>query len=173
MRARNQAARDQLAAVLVRRPMVSAAELAETVGISVPTLHRLLAELGDQVVSSGKARRARYALRRPLRGDIADLPLYEVDSEGRAEFVSALTPVSPQGTLMNIGDAGWPVDEESRDGWWDGLPYPLDDMRPQGYMGRQFARAEHRQLAVPADPGEWTTTSCSCSAAAVGTSAAV
>ncbi|MDM0074646.1 type II toxin-antitoxin system HipA family toxin YjjJ [Variovorax sp. J2P1-59] len=156
MRVRNQVARDQLAAVLARRPMVSAADLAEAVGVSVPTLHRLLAELQDRLVSSGKARRARYALRRPLRGDMASLPLYEIDSEGRAELVSQLTPVSPQGTLMNIADAGWPVNDESRDGWWDGLPYPLYDMRPQGYMGRQFARAEHRQLAVPADPGEWS-----------------
>ncbi|MDM0108900.1 type II toxin-antitoxin system HipA family toxin YjjJ [Variovorax sp. J22R24] len=156
MRARNQAVRDQLAAQLARRSMMSAAELAEAIGVSVPTLHRLLAELGDQLVRSGKARRARYALRRPVRGDIADLPLYEVDSDGRAELVSHLTSVSPRGTLMNIADTGWPVDDESRDGWWDGLPYPLYDMRPQGYMGRQFARAEHRQLAVPADPGEWS-----------------
>jgi hypothetical protein len=156
MRPRNQAARDQLSAVLARQPRSSAAELAEAIGVSVPTVHRLLAEFGDQLVSSGKARRARYALRRPLRGSMADLPLYEVDAEGRAELVSQLTTVSPQGTGMNIADAGWPVDDESRDGWWDGLPYPLYDMRPQGYMGRQFARAEHRQLAVPADPGEWS-----------------
>lgn len=156
MRPRNQASRDQLAAVLARQPRSSAAELAEAVGVSVPTVHRLLAELEGQLVSSGKARRARYAMRRPLRGSMADLPLYEVDVEGRAELAGHITPVSPQGTLMNIADTGWPVDDESRDGWWDGLPYPLYDMRPQGYMGRQFARAEHRQLAVPADPGEWS-----------------
>ena len=29
-------------------------------------------------------------------------------------------------------------------------------MRPQGYMGRQFARAEHDQLGVSENPGEWT-----------------
>lgn len=155
MRTRNEAARDQLATILARRPMASAAELAEAVGVSVPTLHRLLREIEDKVVTSGKARRARYAMRRPLRGDFSDLPLYEVDAEGRAGLVTHLTPISPQGAWMAIEEAGWPVADEARDGWWHGLPYPLYDMRPQGYMGRQFARAEHRQLAVPPDPGEW------------------
>lgn len=136
--------------------MASAAELADAVGVSVATLHRLLGELDDQVLSVGKARRARYALRRPLRGDASDLPLYEVDTEGWAEAIARLTPVSPQGTLMNLAEAGWPLDDASRDGWWDSLPYPLYDMRPQGYMGRQFARAEHRQLMVSADPTEWS-----------------
>jgi hypothetical protein len=156
MRTRNEAARDQLATILARRPMASAAELAEAVGVSVPTLHRLLAEMDGQVIASGKARRARYAMRRPLRGSLADLPLYEVDAQGQPTLLTHLTPVSPQGAWMPIAQAGWPVADEARDGWWEGLPYPLHDMRPQGYMGRQFARAEHRQLAVSDDPGTWS-----------------
>lgn len=156
MRNRNQAARDQLTALLARRPMASAAELADAVGVSVATLHRLLGELGDRVLTIGKARRARYALRRPLRGDASDLSLYEVNAEGRAESIASLTPVSPSGALLDLAKAGWPLDDASRDGWWEGLPYPLYDMRPQGYMGRQFARAEHRQLAVSPDPTEWS-----------------
>jgi hypothetical protein len=108
------------------------------------------------VVVTGKARRTRYALRMPVRGDSAELPLYEVDMAGRAERVAGLTAVHPDGTCMSLANTGWPVPEESRDGWWGGLPYPLHDMRPQGYMGRQFVRAEHRQLAVAANPDEWT-----------------
>ncbi len=56
---------------------------------------------------------------------------------------------------MGLIDSGWPVPEESRDGWWDGLAYPLYDMRPQGYLGRQFARAEHHQFAVSTNPDQW------------------
>jgi hypothetical protein len=156
MRPRNQPARDQLTAVLARRAAASASSLAEQLGISIPTLHRLLQEHEGKVVSSGKARRSRYALRMPLRGELAELPLYEVDTTGRAELASSLALVHPHGTCMSLASTGWPVPEESRDGWWDGLPYPLYDMRPQGYMGRQFARAEHRQLAVAANPEEWT-----------------
>ena len=156
MRPRNQAARDQLIAVLARRAAVSANDLAEQLGVSVPTLHRLLKETEGRAVVTGQARRTRYALRRPLRGDAAELPLYEVNRAGRAERVTRLALVYPQGTCMSLTDTGWTVPDESRDGWWDGLPYPLYDMRFQGFMGRQFARAEHRRLGVSANPEEWS-----------------
>jgi hypothetical protein len=156
MRPRNQSARDQLLAVLGRRASASASELADALQVSTPTLHRLLQEVPGQVVVAGRARRTRYALRRPVRGDLADLPLYEVDETGRAELLTQITPVHPQGTHADFSGTGWAVPEESATGWWDGLPYPLHDMRPQGYMGRQFARAEHRQLAVSENPQDWS-----------------
>jgi hypothetical protein len=158
VRPRNQPARDQLTAALARRAPASASSIAEQLGISIPTLHRMLQELAGQVVATGRARRTRYALRMPLRGDLAELPLYEIDKTGRAELLTHLALVHPQGTCTRLANTGWPIPDESRDGWWDGLPYPLYDMRPQGYMGRQFARAEHIQLAVSANPEEWTDT---------------
>jgi len=145
-----------LLAVLGRRAAASASELADALEVSTPTLHRLLQEVGDRVVVAGRARRTRYALRRSLRGELSDLPLYEVDETGRAELLSHVTPVYPQGTHADLSGTGWPVPEESVTGWWGGLPYLLHDMRPQGYMGRQFARAEHRQLAVPENPQDWS-----------------
>lgn len=57
---------------------------------------------------------------------------------------------------MALADSAWPVPEESRDGWWEGLPYPLHQMRPQGYMGRQFAQAQAQTLGVPANPLAWS-----------------
>lgn len=156
MRPRNQTARDQLLAALGRRPAAGAAELAAQLGVSVATLHRLLQEAKPQVLATGRARRARYALRRPLRGELAELPVYEVDATGRADLMGSLALVAPQGTWMNLSGTRWPVPEESRDGWWGGLPYPLYDMRPQGYMGRQLARASHRELGVSADLQAWS-----------------
>jgi len=157
MRPRNQIARDQLASVLGRMPRASASELAKALGVSVVMLHRLLAELPPgQVVTAGRSRRTRYALRRPLRGDLADIPLYAIDATGRASLVSNLAMVHPHGTLLPLDDSAWPVPRESRDGWWDGLPYPFYDMRPQGYLGRNFARAEHQQYGLSQDPDEWS-----------------
>jgi hypothetical protein len=42
-----------------------------------------------------------------------------------------------------------------QDGWFDGLPYPIVDMRPQGFLGRGFARQHARLLGVPEDPEAW------------------
>ncbi len=156
MRPRNEAARSQLTTALSRRAAASASDLAVQLGVSVPTLHRLLRELGSAVIATGAARRTRYALRRPVRGDASALPVYAVDATGRAEHIGDLALVQPQGSCMGLGGTPWPVPEGSRDGWWGGLPYPLYDMRPQGYLGRQLARAEHRQFSVSANPEEWS-----------------
>ncbi|MFW9615620.1 type II toxin-antitoxin system HipA family toxin YjjJ [Aquabacterium sp.] len=159
MRPLLQAARDRLTSVLGRHPGASGPELAAHLGVSVPTLHRLLQEQAAHIVSAGKARRTRYALRRPLRGALQDLPLYEVNREGRIDQIGTLSALHPQGSCLHLslpaGHTPWPMPDEARDGWWGGLPYPLYDMRPQGYMGRQFALAEHRQLGVPAAPNDW------------------
>jgi hypothetical protein len=146
-----------LRSALALQVPATAAGLAQALGVSVPTLHRLLQRLpAGELLSAGRARRARHALRRPLRGVMADLPVYAIDARGRAELLAPLALLHPHGTWMDLAGSPWPVPAESRDGWWPGLPYPLYDMRPQGYMGRQFARAEHRGLGVAADPQEWT-----------------
>jgi HipA-like C-terminal domain/tRNA synthetases class I (M) len=156
MRPRNQAARDRLNSVLRRRAAVSAPELAEQLGVSGPTLHRMLQEAGSEVVCTGRARRTRYALRKAVRAELGEIPLYQVDVSGSAELVTQLALVHPQGSCMPLAHTAWPVPDDSRDGWWPGLPYPLYDMRPQGYLGRQLARARHRELAVSANPEEWS-----------------
>ncbi|WP_204249988.1 type II toxin-antitoxin system HipA family toxin YjjJ [Rhodoferax koreensis] len=146
-----------LETALALQAPASAAGLAEAVRVSVPTLHRMLQRLpAGRLISAGQARRARYALRRPLRGVFADVPVYAIDTEGRAELLGPLALLQPQGAWLALAGSDWPVPEDARDGWWPGLPYPLYDMRPQGYMGRLFARAEHRALGVSPDPQAWT-----------------
>jgi hypothetical protein len=159
MRPRNQPARDQLSAVLRRNPGARAADLAELLNVSVATLHRLLAESGSAVVTAGLARRARYAWRRELRGAPGPWPVYSIDTQGHASRCTQLHLVYPEGSNMPLPDpklAQWPVPEEARDGWWQGLPYPLIDMRPQGYLGRQLAHAQQHALLVPSNPDAWS-----------------
>ncbi|RZI95501.1 MAG: type II toxin-antitoxin system HipA family toxinoxin YjjJ [Variovorax sp.] len=146
---------EQLQAALAHGP-AGASELAATLKVSVPTLHRLLQRLPSPTVRAGAARRTRYALARTVRGAAASFPVYAVDAGGRVNALSPISPVRPEGSWMQLAGSDWPVPAEARDGWWEGLPYPLHQMRPQGYMGRQFARAQAQTLGVPSNPLAWS-----------------
>lgn len=157
MRPRLQNARDLLAVILSRKGPMTVPELAAALDVSGPTVLRMLREVPGHVVVAGQARRRRYAWQRALPDGRSGLSLYQVDPQGRVHEAGALTLVAPQGThWMLPAPLGWPVPAESADGWWDGLPMPLQDMRPQGFMGRHFARRHHRQLGLQADPSVWS-----------------
>ena len=148
------AAPEDLATALARQPAAPAQDLATRLGVSLPTVHRLLRGAGAQVVTLGRARRTRHAWRRALRGWLGDWPVYRIDEQGAPHAWSTLALVAPQGCAMPLEGTGWPVPPDepgsapsAGDGWWPGLPYPKQALRPQGYMGRQFARA------VDVDPG--------------------
>ena len=156
MRNKRKAAQQRLAGALARAAPVRAADLARELDISVPTLHRLLQENTEPVLAAGRARRTRYALRRPLRGDFSPLPIHAIDEAGQPRELTAVAPIQPQGCWADLAGTDWPLNEESRDGWWAGLPYPLYDMRPQGYLGRQLAHRVQDTLAVSPNPAAWT-----------------
>jgi hypothetical protein len=124
--------------------------------LSRATMMRMVRELGDQVVVRGAARRTSYAARRPLRGSTESLPVYRIDRKGRGEQIAALDPIYPAGCALRYEQPlEWPLAAEMRDGWFPGLPYPMDDMRPQGFLGRNFARNYASLLQVGADPQKW------------------
>lgn len=157
MRPNNQAARDRLPTVLGRFGPVGVPALAAALQVSAPTVRRMLEELGPDVLAAGQARRRRYALRRALRGRLAPLNVYALDeADGIARHLGELALVQPQGCHFNNPAETWPITREHADGWWEGLPYMLQDMRPQGYMGRQFARRHHAWLELDPDPNRWS-----------------
>ena len=43
-----------------------------------------------------------------------------------------------------------------RDGWFEGLPYLLYDMAPQGFLGRHFAHRHAGQLGVSQRLSDWS-----------------
>lgn len=157
MRPNNQPARDRLPTVLGRLGPVGVPALAAALQVSAPTVRRMLEELGPDVLAAGQARRRRYALRRALRGRLAPLNVYALDeADGAAHHLGELALVQPQGCHFHSPAQIWPITSEHADGWWEGLPYMLQDMRPQGYMGRQFARLHHTWLELDPDPNRWS-----------------
>jgi len=168
MRASDSNARDRLRSMMRRLGPASATTLAAELGVSVATLHRLLQERASEVVQAGQARRSRHALRRGLRDGTGALPLATIDAQGRAHDAGQLLLVQPEGCWLPLAGTRWPLPtptasaqrdptlDTARDGWWPGLPYPLQDLRPQGYLGRQLARTGHAAWGVSPDPQRWS-----------------
>lgn len=124
----------------------SAPELRLHLNISQATFSRLAAAEED-VVQFGRARATRYALRRSIRG-ISEFPLWQVDEAGKAWTFGVLTPCWPRGScLVALANGEWQ--------WFSGLPWYLNDLRPQGFIGRAWGRRLAAQLALPEDIRLW------------------
>jgi hypothetical protein len=144
--------------LLRTRGRMAARELLALLGVSRPTMMRAAHNLGPEIISRGAARATSYAARRALRGSNESLTLYRVDEAGQGTRVGMLDLVYPEGCALALEknmSLGWPLDRDMMQGWFDSLPYPLDDMRPQGFLGRNFARRHASLLQVPENPDEW------------------
>jgi len=131
------------------------AEIAASLGCSTKTAQRLIATAGEAVVAAGQTRRRRTAWRRDFRGQRVEAPLYRIEEDGRPQRIAVLRRIWPFGCHVETEAAAWPTPEEARDGWYGGLPYPLYDLRPQGFLGRAFARRHAPGLGLPPDPRDW------------------
>lgn len=136
----------RIRAALAAGPL-SAGELRARLDVSRPTLARALATLPDEIVTWGAARATQYALRDRLR-DLPDMPVYRVSERGRITLLGQLIPVRPEGFVMAQTDGITHHHE--------GLPWWLSDMRPQGFLGRAFARQQAPRLGLPADVRHWS-----------------
>jgi len=144
------AAPDTLIQLLREGPQPARA-LYERLGVSQPTLSRMVAQLGVSILRFGKARQTQYALRRKI-GAHEEFPLFRVSATGNLEQWGILHPVMPESYLVETlaNHAG-----EPRMDFHQGLPWYLQDMRPQGFLGRAFARFHGPLLGLPTDPNRW------------------
>jgi hypothetical protein len=122
-------------------------ELQQRLGVSQPTLSRLVSRLSKEVLTLGRARATRYALPRLVRGTVGTFPVYRVDEEGNAH---------PLGHLQALQPAQF---------WWEpvagpgqlfaDLPRFVQDMRPDGFMGRAFAHRHNAEMGLPQRLSDW------------------
>ncbi|MBL8473665.1 MAG: type II toxin-antitoxin system HipA family toxin YjjJ [Rhodocyclaceae bacterium] len=154
MRPINTVARARLLEEIQRTTPARAGVVAARLRVGVATLHRMMKEYGADIFGVGGSSNRRYAVRRPLRGQRAPLPVYRINEVGQGDLAGTLEMVAPRGSFLDLRAMGWPTLKDTS-GWWEGLPYPIYDMRPQGFLGRNFARWVHGDLAVPESPTDW------------------
>lgn len=140
---------------LLRDGPVPAGSLAQRLAISRATLSRGVSKTRG-VVRIGRTRATQYALAREVRTFGSDWPLYRIDSNGHAVHAGVLHALEPQAWWYEWAGARpqWLLGEFAT-GLFPDLPWFLDDLRPQGFLGRSFARRHHEFLGLAADPRLW------------------
>ncbi|MGZ3423832.1 MAG: HipA domain-containing protein, partial [Polyangiales bacterium] len=140
---------DDLLALLRRRGLASARELQDALGISQPTLSRLIARARSELVVVGRARSVRYAARDSRSTFFAGVPLHRVGGDGRVTAFGTLVPLASGGTAL--------LRERGDSRTFAGLPWFVEELRPQGFLGRLSVRALVAELRLPPDARSWAS----------------
>ncbi|MDZ7938466.1 MAG: type II toxin-antitoxin system HipA family toxin YjjJ [Rhodoferax sp.] len=129
--------------------VLSSTELQAQLGVSQPTVSRAMAPLvqSGEVQKVGAARKQRYVLPRTVRDVGRSVPVMRIDAQGQPSPFARLVPLA--------SGAVWIDEEDGLSKRFDSLPWFLDDMRPQGFMGRTFA-STHPELQLGNDPRYWS-----------------
>lgn len=137
----------------------TALDLAASIGVHRSQITRQLAKLGDAVTQLGRGPRSgyRYALRRRVRNLADHWPLYRIGPGGRAAQWATLHTLHGGYQLAWTGEPpAWADRLADREGFLDGLPCMLGDLRPQGFLGRLTARGVATALGVDPNPEQWS-----------------
>jgi hypothetical protein len=135
----------------LRLSLLTAPQLCQRLGISQPTLSRAVGKISS-IVKVGQARRVRYAL---LRG--AAVQVNRIDPNGALHAAEhQLLPVYPHGyVLTHIERVAFPLSDDMQDGYFESLPYFLYAARPQGFLGRLYAKQASARLGISSNPVQW------------------
>lgn len=126
-------------------------DLMRLLGVSSATLHRGLSGVPD-LIRMGRTRNTRYGLLGTLPGlEAAEAhPIHRVDRSGIPIHIGTLSAIRGG----NFWYENHLQPDRSRD--YDSLPWFLQDMRPQGFLGREIVDWFSRSQGWPADLNAWS-----------------
>ena len=142
---------DNLRVDQIRTFLVSGAKASRDIqlrlGISQPSVSRAISSLSGEVLTLGRGPATRYALARNIRDLGNDFPIYRVDENGNVHVLGHLHTL--------YGNQYWWVDDSGVGKLYDYLPWFIQDMRPEGFVGRAFALRQNQELDLPQRLNEW------------------
>ena len=148
---------DRLASLLRIRGAQAASVIADELGISQPTVSRLISDAGSRIVRIGRARATRYALTRELARAGSHWPLYRIDADGKPHTLGELHALARDEFFFDPNGSRPTLTHDAfASGLFPGLPWFLDDQRPQGFLGRSFARRVATEIGAPEDLKHWS-----------------
>ncbi len=127
----------------------SPAVLMGRLSISQPTLFRLAKAQPENIAALGANRNRKLAALRNARGLTSITPVFFISPEGEAVSAGNLLALYPSSFVFQ------PNSSPSKPLFYPGLPFFLDDMRPQGFMGRTFSQ-KHSDLRLPPRISDWS-----------------
>lgn len=95
--------------------------------------------------------------RRQQRHKSPPIPIYRIDEAGSATQIAEIHLQGHEGCYVSLNQAfNWPLLQNGRHHEFAGVPYFIDDMRPQGFLGRQFASRLAKTWYLPETPSDWS-----------------
>ncbi len=150
------ASADDLLQLLSARGPTASPALQAALGVSQPTVSRLIRTAGNRVLRLGRGRNSRYAAVREVPGAGKGARLYAVDENGNPVVVGEIAVLAGPVPFVVLTEERWLLGEAGN-GEFPGLPYYLHDLRPQGFLGRQIANLLAEQEGVySGNPEKWS-----------------
>ena len=138
--------KNELLQMLARAPIDSATAI-RALRISQPTFSRLWSSV-EEGIAMGAARARKYALRRRIPGVDSPIPLFVVSETGQALPIGVLEALQG-GWFVLLAATG------NEYTLFQGMPFFLRDLRPQGFLGR-MEPLRNRDLDLPDDILRWS-----------------
>jgi len=137
--------------ILISSGPRTVSDLVGRTGLSQPVLSRALNEVAQhtgRLATLRQGRRIVYAITRAVRSLPLAIPIQQVAPSCSVSLMGMLTSLEGGGYLF--------VEVNGRSELFEGLPWFLQDMRPQGYIGRLFRDAYAQGLDLSESLAEWS-----------------
>lgn len=137
----------ELLEIIQRLQPVRVETLQQHFKVSQQTMSRWLKAAGNAVCRIGRTKGAQYVRTRTVPGLGTHVPVHRVDETGRIHRLGTLHFLSTGGTWLE--HAIGPGQQ------FEGRPPFVEEMRPQGYMGRGFL-LRNKDLTLPPRTENWS-----------------